>query len=339
MPRGVDPTRPIMSSADALRVVLLGGGTGSFALLQGLKTLTPNLTAVVSMSDDGGSTGILRDELGVLPPGDVRQCLVALSDLPEIRDLFSYRFNDGRLQGQSLGNIILSGLELQYGDFEMAVRIASELLQVRGVVVPVTLEKHTLVARDNNQTYRGEHIIDGALRLSSDTELSLDPAANLNPAARSAILAADLVVIAPGSLYTSLLPILAVSDMPAVLAETHAKVVCVANLVNKPLQTDGWHVVDYVKQFERQLGQGAIDVALYNNQPIAPALLERYAADGELPVDIAPSRFTEIQGQAIGTRLVSADIVIQSPSDVGIRRTLIRHDGLAVASMLRELLA
>jgi len=320
------------------RVVVLGGGTGSFALLHGIKGMTPNVTAVVNMSDDGGSTGVLRDELGVLPPGDVRQCLVALSDLPEVRDLFSYRFDSGRLQGQSLGNIILSGLELQYGDFEIAIRIAAELLQVRGAVVPVTLEKHTLVAQDNGQTYRGEHIIDGALRLSSDAKLSLDPAAKLNPAARAAILAADLIVIAPGSLYTSLLPILMISDMPAVLTETHATVVCVANLVNKPLQTDHWHAVDYVKQFERQLGDGAIDILLYNNQTIAPALLEKYAADGELPIDIASDRFAEIQAQAIGARLVSTDIAVQDSSDTVVRRSFIRHDGIAVATQLQMLL-
>ena len=110
------------------RIVVIGGGTGSFTLLQSLKTLTSKLTAIVNMCDDGGSTGILRDELGVLPPGDARQCLVALSESPEIRDLFDYRFSDGRLEGQSLGNIILSGLELQHGSFEKAVEVASKIL-------------------------------------------------------------------------------------------------------------------------------------------------------------------------------------------------------------------
>lgn len=320
------------------RIVLLGGGTGSFALLQGLKKLTPNLTAIVNMSDDGGSSGILRDELGVLPPGDVRQCLVALSDLPEVRDLFSYRFDKGRLHGQSLGNIILSGLELQYGNFEDAIRIAAELLRVQGSVVPVTLQKHTLVAHDAGKTYNGEHIIDGALPLTSETRLSLEPRAPLNPAAREAILAADMVIIAPGSLYTSLLPLMVVAGMRDVFEETGAKVVAVANLVNKPLQTDGWHVVDYIKQLERQLGSGTVDVVLYNNQPIAPALLEKYAAEGELSIDIASSRFAELQAQAIGARLVSSEITAQDAADTAVRRTFIRHDGEAVATQLQKLL-
>lgn len=324
--------------ASGPRIVLLGGGTGSFSLLQGLKRLTPNLTAIVNMSDDGGSSGTLRDELGVLPPGDVRQCLVALSDLPEARDLFGFRFSAGRLEGQSLGNIILSGLELQYGSLEPAIRVASELLHVQGAVVPVTLEKHTLIAEDKGETYRGEHIIDGALRLSDKTHLYLDPPAHISPAARSAVEAADLIVIAPGSVYTTLLPILSVSGMAEAVASSTAQVVWVANLVNKPLQADDWHIVDYVKHLENLLGNGVIDAVLYNTEPITASLLDRYAADGELPVDIASDRFQEIRAQAIGARLVSREIAAQDPADTSIRRTLIRHDGNAVADELRKLL-
>lgn len=319
-------------------IVLLGGGTGSFALLQGLKRITSHLTAIVSMSDDGGSTGALRDELGVLPPGDLRQCLVALSDLSEIRNLFSYRFEKGRLRGQSLGNIILSGLELQYDNIEDAIRIASELLHAQGSVMPVTLQKHTLVAHDAGKVYLGEHVIDGALPLTSEAKLSLEPKAYINPAARAAILAADMVVIAPGSFHTSLLPLLVVDGMREAFVQTPAKVVSVANLVNKPLQTDHWHVVDYIKQFERPLGTGAIDVVLYNSQPITPALLKRYAAEGELPVDIDPLRFMEVSVQAVGARLVSDDIVVPSAADMAVRRTLIRHNGDAVAAELSKLL-
>ena len=125
------------------RVVLIGGGTGSFTLLQGLKKANFDLSALVNMSDDGGSTGKLRGELGVLPPGDVRQCLVALSEIPDVRDLFNYRFGQGSLAGQSLGNIILSGLELQKGSFNEAIKVASSLLRVQGRVVPITHTRHT----------------------------------------------------------------------------------------------------------------------------------------------------------------------------------------------------
>ncbi len=321
------------------RIVLFGGGTGSFTLLQGLKRLTPHLSAIVSMSDDGGSTGILRDELGVLPPGDIRQCLVALSDLPEVRDLFGYRFEAGRLKGQSLGNIILSGLELQYGNFEDAVRIAGDLLHSRGAVVPVTFDKHTLVVDDGSQVYRGEHIIDGALPLSAAATVRLDPLAQLNPRARDAIMEADMIIIAPGSFHTSLLPILAVSGMDAALKATSAKVVSVTNLINKPGQTDDWHVVDYVKQIERYIGDGVLDVVLYNSEPITDALLQKYAAEGEFPVRNELDRFAEVTDVLmVGARLVSKEIAIQSSASDVVRRTLIRHDAPAVCSEIKKLL-
>lgn len=321
------------------RIVLFGGGTGSFTLLQGLKKLTPHLTAIVSMSDDGGSTGVLRDELGVLPAGDVRQCLVALSDLPEVRDLFSYRFEAGRFKGQSMGNIILSGLELQYGNFEEAIRVASNLLHSRGVVVPVTVDKHTLVVDDGKQTHRGEHVIDGPLPLSTSATVRLDPVAQLNPHARDAIMAADMIIIAPGSFHTSLLPILAVSGMREVLKATPAKVVSVTNLINKPTQTNNWHVVDYVRQLSRYMGDGVLDAALYNSEPIAPDLLQRYADDDEFPVVIEPSRFSEVTDvQLIGASLVSSEISKQTSKSDTVRRTLIRHDTQAVCTEIKKLL-
>lgn len=322
----------------APKIVLLGGGTGSFTLLQGLKKLTSHLTAIVNMSDDGGSSGVLRDELGVLPPGDVRQCLVALSDTPEVRDLFSYRFTEGGFAGHSLGNIILSGLELRHGSFAEAVRVASDVLRIRGCVVPVTLDKHTLVVRDGATTHRGEHVVDGDVSLSAHAVVSLDPVSQLNPAAAQAIAEADMVVIAPGSFYSSLLPIFAVSGMAGVLASAEAQVVWVANLVNKPHQTDNWHIADYIQQFERYLGEGVIDVVLYNTDPISSKLLQKYAAEGEFPVGTNPDRFREIQASAIGARLVSKEIADRDLADKKIQRTLIRHDAERVCEELQKLL-
>ncbi len=318
---------------DAPNIVLLGGGTGSFTLLQGLKKLTPHITAIVSMSDDGGSTGVLRDDLGVLPPGDVRQCLVALSDTPEVRDLFSYRFTEGRFAGQSLGNIVLSGLELRYASLPRAIQVAGDILHIRGSVVPVTLDKHTLVVHDGEITHRGEHVVDGDISLSVDATVHLDPAPLLNPDAASAIAQADLVVIAPGSLHTSLIPLLAVQGMAAALSVSPAPVVWVANLINKPHQTDNWHVVDYVKQLERYAGVGRINAILYNDQPIEADLLLRYAQDGEYPVGIRTERFNEVDALAVGAPLVAAEVNAKQKGD-GLQRTLIRHDADAVAVQL-----
>jgi uncharacterized cofD-like protein len=320
------------------KIVLLGGGTGSFTLLQGLKKLTPRLTAIVNMSDDGGSTGVLRDELGVLPPGDVRQCLVALSDTPEVRDLFSYRFAHGRLRGQSLGNIILSGLELQYGNFEEAIRIASELLDLEGAVVPVTLTKHRLMLRDGLRIVRGQDRINKYRIKRANHRLWLSPVAHINPAAEAAILQADLVVLAPGGFYGSLLPICNVTGVPQALRRTPAQVVSVTNLVNKPGQTDDWHVADYVRHLEACLGEGVIDTVLYNSQPITERLLTRYAAEGEFPVRTDRAGFAGLHARAVGSRLVSRDIAEQDPADRAIRRTLIRHDAGRVCAELDTLL-
>lgn len=319
-------------------IVVLGGGTGSFTLLQGLKQFTPNITAIVSMSDDGGSTGLLRDELGVLPPGDIRQCLVALSDTPTLRDLFSYRFSEGSsFAGHSLGNIILSGLELQYGGVDRAISVASDILRVTGRVVPVTLEKHTLVVEDDNKVYRGEHTVDGNVRLSAKTVVRHEPAVSLNPVARHALLEADMIVIAPGSLYTSLLPLLAVNGMHEALQESRAKLTTVMNLVNKPGQTDDWHVVDYIKHLERYVGAGRIDYALYNNEVLSPVLLLNYANDGEYPVHINPERFDEVATKCIGMRLVSKDITAQQEQDE-VKRSYIRHDATRVTKAIQSLL-
>lgn len=323
-----------------LRLVVVGGGTGSFTLLQSLKGLTPNIAAVVNMCDDGGSTGVLRDELGVLPPGDARQCLVALSESPEIRSLFDFRFKDGRLSGQSLGNIILSGLELQYGSFDKAVEVASRILRIRGTVVPVVLGDHRLVLSDGGEDIQGQYTIRAHTIKSHNARVRLEPSSLLNPKAHNAIMTADLIVIAPGDMYGSLLPVFSVNGMSEVLRQTNAPVVCVTNLINKPGQNDGWHVVDYVRKLEEYIGPGRIDTVLYNTAEISSDLLLRYAAEGEFPVDVDPVRFNEMDGSItfIGAPLLSHDIANQDPADKAVRRTLIRHDGSAVRDQIHKLI-
>ena len=309
------------------RLVVLGGGTGTFTILQSLKELTPDIAAVVNMSDDGGSTGVLRDELGVLPPGDARQCLVALSEAPELRDLFSYRFNDGRLEGQSLGNIILSGLELQHGSFEKSIDIASRILRIRGEVVPIALGAHHLVMKDGSDEIFGQFAIKTHPIVDIHAHVRIEPAGIIiNPRADEVIRTADVIIIAPGDLYSSLLPIFSVHGVSEALAATKAHVVMMSNLVNKFRQTDDWHVVDYVRKLEEYIGEGVIDTVLYNNEPISDELLQKYAADGEFPVGAKKARFKELNTTAVGMSLVSKEIYIQNPADKKVRRTLIRHD-------------
>lgn len=324
-------------SPKQLRIVVLGGGTGSFVVLSALKRLTPKITAIVNMCDDGGSTGVLRDELGVLPPGDVRQCLVALSEKPELRDLFNYRFDSGGLAGHSLGNIILSGLELQHGSFEKAVEVASNILRIRGKVMPVALGSHQLVMQNGAEKIVGQHAIDSRNVVSGDAQVRLEPKSAANPSALQAIEQADLVVIAPGSLYTSLLPVFSVDGVVEALTHTSAQIVMIANLVNKPNQTADWHIADYVKKIEEYIGTGVIDTVLYNTEAISSDLLKRYAEEGEFPVLGDPQRFAELDATVVGADLVSETIEQQDAADKAIRRTLIRHDPARLATEILKI--
>jgi uncharacterized cofD-like protein len=322
-----------------LNLVVMGGGTGSFTLLQELKKLTPNITALVNMSDDGGSTGRLRDEFGALPPGDIRQCLVALSNSPDARDIFDYRVGgSGSLAGHSLGNIILAALEQKYGSFDKAVKAASRLLNITGTVVPITLDKHRLVLHDGQAVVVGQAAISQADIRNRDAFLELKPVARINTAARNALLMADIVVMAPGRLHGSLLPLCVVQGVGEVFQNIKAKKVLISNLVNKTGQTDSWHVVDYVREFERYLGPKAFDVVLYNNIEPSADLLAKYAADGDYPVDFSQSRFKEISAKTYGAALVADKIYAQDPNDTAIQRTLIRHNAQEVTRQLAKLI-
>ena len=320
-----------------MKIVLIGGGTGSYTLLQELKNWSKDITAIVNMCDDGGSSGSLRDELGVLPPGDVRQCLVALSNHPETRDLFSYRFVNGTFSGHAVGNIILSALELQTGSFIKAVDIVAEFLQITGRVIPVSSDNYTLELIDGSTVIKGEkNVIKHKIR-NQDAKIVLKPQPRLNPAAKKAIEEADLVIIAPGNLYGSLLPILAIEDMASTLKMTHSKIIMITNLVNKPGQTENWHVVDYLKQMERYIGIGTIDTVLYNTKLPGKELLKKYAEDKEYPPNIDQKEFKSIDTIFVGAPLVANKIHSPDPHDKMIRRTLIRHDALEVLRQLKNL--
>src|SRR5688572_17972625 len=215
-------------------VVTIGGGTGQFTLLSGLKKFPVNLTAIVNMADDGGSTGVLRDELGVLPPGDVRQCLVALSEAPEeLRDLFNYRFDEGSLKGHSFGNLFLSAVQKKTNNFGEAIRIAGDILRIKGQVIPITLDNVRLaISWSDGTTVQGEGRIDimHFVKEKGLPRLYLEPKAVINPAAERAIANADAIIIAPGDLYTSLGPLLIVQGVAEALLASNATKIYVSNL-------------------------------------------------------------------------------------------------------------
>lgn len=324
-----------------VKIVVIGGGTGSFTLLSALKDHSKSIVALVSMADDGGSTGVLRDELGVLPPGDVRQCLVALSSTPEMRDLFSYRFEEGTLEGHTLGNLLLTAVEkMTDGDFGKAVEMASEILRINGRVVPVTLDNIRLKMHwPDGTTLSGEHVIDAG-NFAHDPKkgvLSLSPRARVNPMAIRAIEQADIVVVAPGDLYTSLGPLLVVPGIGNALRKTKAKTAYVSNLVTKKGQTDEFTVSDHAAEIERFAGGQFLDYVLYNHQTPSAELAKRYRAEDAYVVAadmkvIAAKHYRGVGGNFLG------EIAKSSMADkLPVTRSYIRHDASAVAHAIMDL--
>lgn len=325
-----------MTEITSPKIAMIGGGSGTSTLLPELVQYTPEITAIVNMSDDGGSSGKLRDAYGVMPPGDMRQCLAALSSDPDMRDRFKYRYTDGELAGHAVGNLILSRMELDHG-LDEAVRKVSGMLQITGKVVPITLDAHELVMEDGDEVIRGEFAV--AYRQIADhgSPLYLEPRAMVHPEAEAAIHQADLVVIAPGNLYGSLLPALAVDGVAQALQQTSARKLVVANLLNTPLQTPGWHVVDYIQRLEAVVGEGVIDDVLYNNQRPDERLLRAATKPGEQPVHIHPERFDEIAARGHGDMLLAGEVYTPDAGDKAVPRSQIRHDAKRVGEHIMHM--
>ncbi len=321
-------------------IVVIGGGTGSFTLLSALKNKPVNITALVNMADDGGSTGQLRDELGVLPPGDIRQCLVALSNVPQIRDLFNYRFDEGRLKGHAFGNLFLTALEKTTGNFADGVEVASRVLNITGKVEPTTLTSVTLCIKDQEGTVvRGEYAISDTV-FQGRPEVWLEPNPVAHPAAVEAIERADLIVIAPGNPYRSLAPALIVPGISRAVQISKAKKVYVCNLVTKPGQTDGFYVHDFASEIERFVGAPFLDYVLYNTAAPSKRLLEKYAREGEFGVKVDEHELKKAPYEAIGEKLLAGKVWQNSnKSDpLAHERTLIRHDAKVVSEVLMHLI-
>jgi len=301
-----------MTEPNQLRVVAIGGGTGLSTLLRGLKRfvaapvrasappseckpvpcLIRELSAIVTVTDDGGSSGRLREDLNILPPGDLRNCLVALSeDEALLSRLFQYRFSQGDLEGHSFGNLFLAALTGITGDFAQAVQTSSQILATRGRIYPSTTSNATLSARmDDGSLVHGETNITASHR--SITELMLSPAnAAPLPETLTAIAAADLITLGPGSLYTSLITNLLVHGIPEALAATRATRVYICNLMTQANESLGLTASQHIEKIldharARGLSKHAqiFDYALVNTAPIGPQILARYASEGQTPI-------------------------------------------------------
>jgi uncharacterized cofD-like protein len=323
---------------DGLKIAVIGGGTGSFTLLQSLKDYSHSVAAIVNMADDGGSTGVLRDELGALPPGDVRQCLVALSESPKVRDLFNYRFEEGTFGGHSFGNILLTALEKVTGNFSEAIETASEILRVNGTVIPATLDNIRLKMEwpQASVILRGERVIDAEYFEHDPRKatLSLVPTAHANPLALRAITEADLVVIAPGDLYTSLGPLLIIDGVGDALRKTKAKVVYVSNLVTKKGQTEGFSVSDHADEIERFAGGTFLDAVLYNEQQPDAELAKKYEAEDAFLVAADSVALKERPYKAVAGDFLGRIATEHKGDMLPVTRSLIRHDSPAVAKAI-----
>ena len=273
------------------KIVVIGGGTGVFTALTGLKKYDVDLTAVVNMADDGGSSGILREEFGMLPPGDIRRAIIALSraDNKILSELFSYRFHEGvGLTGHNFGNLMITALHRITGDFSSAIKEASKILQVEGNVIPVTLTNARLFAElENGSVIRGETNIDipnhdGHLKIK---RVWLTPQAALNPEARKAIMEANLVVIGPGDLYTSIMPNILVTGMKEALVKSKAKKAYAVNVMTKFGETNGYVAADFIQMVSGVLGEKCLDYVVVNNARPSLRELKKYAEEKSTIVD------------------------------------------------------
>lgn len=322
------------------KIVTIGGGSGSFMVLTGLKKYPVDLSAVVNMADDGGSSGILRDELGVLPPGDVRQCLVALSKSSQVlRELFNYRYSNGGLSGHNFGNLFLSTLEKVSGGFDRAVEEAGRILNISGRVLPVTLKSTRLAAvLKNGKKIIGENKIYGnSSDLINLKKLYLEPSVSVNPEIVSIIRQADKIIINPGDLYSSLIPNFLVKGLGRAIAKSKAKVIYVSNLMTKSGQTDRFTLIDYVKTIEKYLGRGAIDYVIYNKEKPDEKILKKYRRQGENLVTIGDlSELPKVK--LLSYNLLSHKIYQSKKNDVLYNlRSLIRHDSNKLAKIIYNL--
>ena len=310
------------------KITVIGGGTGLSTLLRGLKEYTSNITAIVTVADSGGSSGRIRSELDELPPGDIRNCLVALADTePLMGKLFQYRFEEGEgLAGHNFGNLFITALSKITGDFEKAVKESSEVLAIRGRVIPSTLDKVTLVAEYSDGSLGwGEAQIPKSGKPIK--QVYLQPADSSPPdEAVSAISQADLIVLGPGSLYTSVMPNLLIKGILKAVLDSRAVKVYICNVMTEAGETDGYTAYDHLNVLIKHTQKDIVKYCLVNTGRIPPELLAKYKQEGAEPVKVDSSKIKR------KNYLVIEDEIISSTD-------FVRHDSEKLARVIIDLLA
>lgn len=311
------------------KIVVIGGGTGLSTMLRGLKYYTSNITAIVTVGDDGGGSGDLREDLGMLPPGDIRNCILALADTePIMEDLLQYRFKDGRLKNQSFGNLFLAAMAGISDNFEEAVQKMSSVLAVTGKVIPVTLDNMQLVAKlQNGNTVVGEsQIPQEAIKQDSRIEeLKIIPEdAKALKEALTALKEADAIVMGPGSLYTSITSNLLVKDIARAVKKSSALKIYISNIMTQPGETTGFKVSDHLKVLRKYGGKDIVDYVIVNTGEITDELKEKYHKDGAELVKLDEECINSLGIKIVGENLVK------------IKNDTVKHDSDKLAEVLAD---
>ena len=309
------------------RIVTVGGGTGLSVLLQGLKEYTSNIAAVVTVADDGGSSGRIRQQFDILPPGDIRNCLVALADAPTLmQELFQFRFDSSsELSGHSFGNLFITVMTKLTGDFEKAVKESSKVLAIRGQVIPSTLNKISLVAKyKDGSTQEGETSIPNKKRQITNIYLN-PPDIQGTPDAIKAISEAQAIILGPGSLYTSVIPNLLIKEIQEAILASSALKIYISNVMTQPGETDGYTAYEHIKAIIEHSSPRIIDYCVVNSRLISQELLEKYQQDNSFPVLIDIDKIRHA-----GYRVIEGDLVNSLD--------YVRHDSGKLAKIVMDLI-
>ena len=315
------------------KIVVIGGGTGLSILLRGLKKYLYNITAIVTVADDGGGSGVLREDLGLLPPGDIRSCLLALANTePAMEKLFQFRFSEGQLKGQSLGNLLIAAMNSMYGSFEIAIKEISNVLSITGQVLPMTLESVQLCAElENGTIIEGESIIPAESRKNGSKIKNMF----INPSVSypledtlEAIEEADIIVLGPGSLYTSVIPNLLVNDMVDKIYNARAPKVYICNVMTQPGETDEYGVLEHVQGIINHSKKDFLDYVIANTEGIPKEVLDKYNMDNA--TQILPEPEDKDILNEMGIKLIMDNLI-------DIKHDYIRHDNIELSKIILDI--
>ncbi len=323
----------MINDGDEPKIVVIGGGTGLSILLRGLKLYTSNITAIVTVADDGGSSGVLREDLGMLPPGDIRDCLIALANMePKLKKLFQYRFDEGILKGQNFGNLFIAAMNGIHGSFEMAIKETSNVLAITGKVLPMTLDKVKISAElENGMLIKGESLIPRmALKQKSPIKrVYIDPV-NSKPLEDGiqAIREADIIILGPGSLYTSIIPNLLVNHVSQELYDSKAKKIYISNIMTQPGETDNYTISEHVQALLDHSMEGILDYIIVNTESIPEELKEEYILEDSIPVVLRKNDIEFLQEKNI--QIIEEELFY-------LYDDYIRHDYITLSEIIMDI--